>query len=393
MQRSPYKAIDRYYNQGTIYNVPTPVFRRSVMPGQTANLSGTLHFRTSALPVTLNKLVVTASYFFVPYRLLWDGWVDFITDGTGSNVPLGAQSDFMWDKVTTTSNSAFMRRAYKLVYNEYFADENSATGLYDVDLDTNITFDKPVLALEQRLREVLPASQFTDDEYVAPVVGADATINHSDFSRSASNARRDFNFEKSGDKYVDFLRQFGVNPNWETQSAPEHLGSVTRDVMSRVSAATDGANLGSLRSYFSLDVPHSFKSKRFDEHGIVIGVAYARPVVFNKAFDAADVRMTLRERFFNGDNVNIKDDWANFFGGTTQDVVVPPSYRYTAGQHVFNSAAQPDMVLTIDNGSLDRRYGAITISPSEATLGTDSFCYMNDVTWSGASPASTSLVF
>jgi len=42
---------------------------------------------------------------------------------------------------------------------------------------------------------------------------------------------------------------------------------------------------------------------------------------------------------------------------------------------------------------LDRRYGAITISPSEATLGTDSFCYMNDVTWSGASPASTSLVF
>jgi len=391
MQRSSYKAIDRYYNQGTQYNVPMPVFRRSVMPGQTANLDGTLSFRTAALPVTLSKLVVTVSYFFVPYRLLWDGWVDFITDGTGT-FPTGVAAAEMFD-ANTTGNSAMMRRAYKLVYNQYYGDENSPTGLYTVTTDSDVTFNKPVLTLEQSLREVLPATQFTDDEYIAPVVGADATINHSDFSRSASNARRDFNFEKSGDKYVDFLRNFGVNPNWETQSAPEHLGSVTRDVQPRVQAATDGANLGSLRTYYSQDLPQSFKSKRFDEHGIVIGIAYSRPVVFNTVLDALDLAMSTRDRFFNGDNVNLKTDWNELRLGTPQEVVVPPSYRYTAGQHVVNNNAQPDMCLTISNGALAARYGIITIAPSEATLGTDSFCYHNDVTWSGASPASTALVF
>jgi len=392
MQRASYKAIDRFYNQGTRYNVPIPVFRRAVMPGQTANLNGHIQFRTAALPVSLGKLVVSVSYFFVPNRLTWDGWVDYITDETGT-FPTGVPSDFLFDKIPVGGNSSFMRRAYKLIYNQYYADENSATGLYDVDDDADVTFNKPVLQLEQRLRELLPASQFVDDEYVAPVVGADATINHSDFSRSASNARRDFRFEKSGDKYVDFLRQFGANPNWETQSAPEHLGSVTRDVSSRVSAATDGASLGSLRSYYSQDIPHSFRSKRFEEHGMVIGIAYARPVVFNTALWALDNAMNSRAAFFNGDNVNIKVDYADLMGGASADLVIPPAYRYTAGQHVLNNNGNADMALTFSDTALAARYGVITISPSEATLGTDSFAYFNDVTWSGASPASTALTF
>jgi len=286
-----------------------------------------------------------------------------------------------------------MRRAYKLIYNQYYGDENSASGLYDVDADTLVTFDKPVLTLEQRLRELLPASQFTDDEYVAPVVGADATINHSDFSRSASNARRDFKFEKSGDKYVDYLRNFGVNPNWETQSAPEHLGSITRDVGSRVSAATDGANLGSLRSYFSAEIPQRFSRKRFEEHGIVVGIAYARPTVFNTELAASDGEMISRDMFFNGDQVNLKMTYNKLTGGASDEIIVPPSFPYTAGQHVINNNGQADMALTIANSALAVRYGVITINPSEATLGTDSFAYHNDVTWSGASPASTSLVF
>jgi len=393
MQRSSYKAIDRYYNQGTQYNVPMAIFRRSVMPGQTANLDAMLDVRTAALPPTTSKMVCSVSYFFVPYRLIWDGWVDFITDGTGTFPASAAQIPELFD--TQSNNSAMMRRAYKLIYNQYYGDENSESGLYTVTSDATTTLDKPVLALEQRYREVLKSDQFTDDSYVAPVDGTpEATINLSDFSRANSNARRDFRFEKSGDKYVDFLRQFGVEPNWETQDAPEHLGSVTKDIKPRIQAATDGASLGSLRSYYSAEIAGRFQSKRFMEHGIVVGVAYMRPVIFNKALCASDVRMVSRENFFNGDNVNIKGTWGNLAGGAADDVIVPPAYRYSVGQHVFNdNGATGDLALTIDNGDLNRRYGVITISPSEATLGTDSFCYTNDVTWSGKSPASTALTF
>ena len=389
MQRSSYKAIDRYYNQTEYINVPLPVFRRSVMPNQTLNLAGNIEVRTPAWPVTLDKLVVTAHWFYVPYSQIWEGWVDFITEGTGTFPTSGVLAPKMFDQVPASS---MMRRAYKLVYNQFFADENSDTGLYDVTADGTVVFDKPVLALEQRMREVLRADQFTPTVFPAPVVGTDANIDHSDFSRSAAKARRDFNFQKTGDKYVDFLRNFGANPDFNEQAAPEHLGTTTRDAMPRVQAATDGANLGALRSYYSAKMPYSIRNKRFEEHGIVIGVAYARPVVFNKALDPADLHMVTQDRFFSGTNVNQETNWSQF-GGTVEDIVVPPAYRYTAGQHVFNSNGKADMALTIDNGDINRRYGVITITPDEPTLGTDCIAYLNDCTMSGASPASTSLVF
>jgi len=391
MQRAPYKAIDRYYNQTLEYNVPLPIFRRSVMPGQTANLDAVLDMKTAALPVSLNKLICTASYFYVPYSMIWDGWIDFITEGTGT-FPLGPQLLKTFDKAATSVNSSMMRRAYKLVYNQYYGDEDSSTGLYDVTADTTVLLDKPVLTLEQRLRELLPASQFTADEYVAPVVGADATINHGDFSRSAATARRNFRFDKSGNKYVDYLKQFGAKPNFEVQIAPEHLGSVTRDIDPRTQAATDGANLGALSTYYSMKIPHSFRSKRFEEHGIVIGIAYCRPVSFDQALAASDLTMTARDKFFNGTNVNQEVNWTEF-GGLSADLIVPPSFRYSAGQHVMNNNGQADMVLTNNSGSVNNRYAVNTISPDEATLGTDSLAYLNDVTWSGVSPASTQLVF
>jgi len=126
------------------------------MSGQTANFDGKLFFCIAALPVILFKLVVTASYFYVPYRLIWDGWVDYITDETGMFLTFFVAAPFMFDAVAT--NSAMMRRAYKLIYNQYYGDENFDTGLYAVDNDAAVVFDKPVFALEQRFCEVLPAT-------------------------------------------------------------------------------------------------------------------------------------------------------------------------------------------------------------------------------------------
>jgi len=392
MQRSSYKTIDRYYNQTLEYNVPLMVFRRSVMPGQTANLDAHLDMKTAALPVTMNKLVLTVLYFFVPNSMLWDGWIDFITEGTGT-FPTGPELKKTFDLAVSSVNNALFRRAYKLVYNQYYGDENSAAGLYTVDADTTVTLDKPVLTLEQRLRELLPASQFTDDTFAAPVDGTpEAQINLNEMSRANAQARRDFNFEKSGDKYVDYLRQFGARPNYEVQIAPEHLGTRTMDIEPRTTAATDGANLGALATYYSAKVPHGFRSKRFEEHGVVIGVAYCRPVFFNTAYRASDMVMTSQSEFFNGVNVNQKMN-LNEISGASADLVVPPSFRYTAGQHVHNNNGQPDMVLTLSNSSLAIRYGTVTIPPQEPTLGTDSLAYLNDCTWSGVSPASTALVF
>ena len=79
-------------------------------------------------------------YYFVPYRLLWDDWEDFITGGvdgqdasvvprwTPTNTALNSLWDYFGFPVGISPTGAlpldFPRRAYNMVYNEYYRDEN-----------------------------------------------------------------------------------------------------------------------------------------------------------------------------------------------------------------------------------------------------------------------------
>jgi len=389
MKRYPYKTLDRYYNQTSTLGVPICCFRRSVMPGQTVSLDAEMEFRSSAWPVSMNKLVNTVSYFYVPYRLLWDGWVNYITDGTGTLPTDATLQPIVFD--TEGTSTVFARRAYKLIYNQFFGDENSVTGLYNIINDAE-TLNHAVLQLEQRLRDLLLASQFQTDTYDATVVGAVATTDLQEFSRAAAAARRNFSFDSSGDKYNDFLKKFGARPTFNEQIAPEYLGGITKDVAPRTQAATDGANLGALRTYYSDRIRSGFGKKSFNEHGIILGIQYSRPVMFRNTMTAVDVDMKNLDDYFRGDNVNRKTNFDKF-GGTAADIIEPPSYNYTQGQHVMNNNGQADMVLTSANETVDVRYAPVTITPSEATLGTDAYAIHNECRITGASPASTKLVY
>jgi len=391
MQRSPYKSTDRYYNQQASLNIPLLCYRRAVMPGQTLDIGAQIRMRSAALNLNIGKVVHTTNFFYVPNRLLWDGWIDYITDETGT-FPACNTADAKMFEDTISNLNPFFRRAYKFIYNEYYGDEKIITP-YDVDDDTVATHTKPVLTLEQRFRGLQQASNFPAAEYVAPVVGADATINHGDFSRSASEARRDFRFEKSGNKYVDFLRQFGANPEFNEQVAPEYLGGSTRDISARVQAASDGANLGALRSYYASDKTVRTGKKRFEEHGVVLGLTFLRPVLFQEDLLPADARMRSADEFFRGNNVNVPLNLSEI-GGTSEDMLVPPNWRYTAGQHLSNNNGQADMIFTQNTlTGDDMRYRLSSPTVAESTLGTDAWAVFCETRNEGVMPASGSLTF
>ena len=120
-----------------------PVMCDEVVPGDIFKIGNQSVIRMQPLvaPV-LHEINAYVHYFFVPYRLLWSGWEDFITGGSdgadASTLPLWwpalAQVEgSLWDYlgfptgVVTTATSApimFPLNAYNLIFNEYYRDEN-----------------------------------------------------------------------------------------------------------------------------------------------------------------------------------------------------------------------------------------------------------------------------
>lgn len=124
------------------YLVPTLCLE--AVPGDKFNLSceSLLRFAPLVSPV-MHRMDVTMHYFYVPCRLLWDNWENFITQTkVGGAVPgfpyvevgsanwtTGSLMDYLGvpsneGRVTPEVISAMPFAAYQLIYNEYYRDQN-----------------------------------------------------------------------------------------------------------------------------------------------------------------------------------------------------------------------------------------------------------------------------
>lgn len=115
------------------------------LPGDTIQQSSSILLRFSPLIVpVMHPVQVRIHHFFVPHRLVYDGWEDFITGGptgTGSAIPLptnaalvnstvGSLYDYLGLPVGSLGPTYFSLmaiRAYNKIYNEFYRDEDLAT--------------------------------------------------------------------------------------------------------------------------------------------------------------------------------------------------------------------------------------------------------------------------
>ena len=138
IQRS---TFDRSHGLKTTFDAGylIPIFYDEALPGDTFQLE-THAFCRLATPIhpIMDNMFVETFYFAVPFRLLWDNWQKFC----GEQANPGDSTDYLVPTTTTTVvNSTlydyfgvptgvaltfnnFMGRAYNLVYNEWFRDEN-----------------------------------------------------------------------------------------------------------------------------------------------------------------------------------------------------------------------------------------------------------------------------
>lgn len=125
-----------------------PVYVDEVLPGDTFNLKMTAFARlaTPLFPI-MDNMHLDSFFFFVPNRLVWSNWEKFMGeqanpgDSISYLVPqqvsptggyaVGSLQDYMGLPTVgqvgagnTVSHCAFFTRAYNLIWNEWFRDEN-----------------------------------------------------------------------------------------------------------------------------------------------------------------------------------------------------------------------------------------------------------------------------
>lgn len=117
-----------------------PLFVEEALPGDTMSLSMTMFARMGpSLKIPLDNMWISSFFFSVPNRLLWEHWEEF----NGATIPdPDSTTDYEVPKVTVTCSdetvgdymglpvdlecivNALPGRAYRLIWNDWFRDEN-----------------------------------------------------------------------------------------------------------------------------------------------------------------------------------------------------------------------------------------------------------------------------
>lgn len=143
----PRSSFDRTHGHKTALpdgGVLYPIFCDEALPGDTFNLSmtGFCRIATPLKPI-MDNLYFNTFFFAVPIRLIWDNWEKFNGqqtnpgDTTDYLIPqlakpgaggfsIGSMFDFFGlpTGITNLSVSALHSRAYNLIWNEWFRDQN-----------------------------------------------------------------------------------------------------------------------------------------------------------------------------------------------------------------------------------------------------------------------------
>jgi len=141
----PRSSFDRSHGYKTAFNAGDliPIFVDEALPGDTFNLSmtGFSRLATPIFPI-MDNMYMESFFFAVPHRLIWDNWQKFCGeqddpgDSTDFTVPVisvggggggvGSLSDYMGIPagVGNFDYSALWVRAYNLIFNEWFRDQN-----------------------------------------------------------------------------------------------------------------------------------------------------------------------------------------------------------------------------------------------------------------------------
>lgn len=304
-----------------------PVQAIECLPGDTMQLQTSLLARVAPLvnPV-MHHVEIRVHHWYVPNRILWDGWEDFIVGKVDTTVPTitTQSSDTLIDHLgippfPALEINALPIRAYNMIWNEFYRDQDlSPTRSEDNAELARICWEKDYFTIARPepqqgegteiplgIDTAIPVQQrsATDDStqnlmldagkayagaisspqrLVASAQGGDAVggIDINQFRRAMALQRFAEARAKYGERYVDYLRFLGVNPSDGRLDRPEYLGGGKQNInFSEVLATAEGTNtnVGDMSGHGIAGVRTRRARKMFEEHGWVLSLLSARP--------------------------------------------------------------------------------------------------------------------
>lgn len=357
----PRSSFDRSHGCKTTFDSGyiVPVFVDEALPGDTFNL-GMTGFGRLATPIHpfMDNLYIDSFFFSIPVRLVWDNWQRFNgeqidpDDSTDYLVPqmvspvggyqVGSLSDYFAipTQVAGLSHSALWHRAYNLIWNEWFRDENLQDSLpvprddgpddpadyvlkrrgkrhdyftsalpwpqkgpaVELPLGSNV----PVVSNNQTIQMVPASSSARNIRFGANGLTYDgSTVDPSQAARfgnqtglvadlseataaTINQLRQAFQIQKlyerdarGGTRYVEIIKShFGVTSPDARLQRPEYLGGgsspINVNAIPQTSNTTDDSPQGNLAAVGTLSVGRHGFSKSFTEHCLVMGFVSVR---------------------------------------------------------------------------------------------------------------------
>ena len=148
----PRSTFDRSHGLKTTFDADwlIPIYVDDVMPGDTFKMNANFMGRLSTpLHPIMDNMFLDTFFFFVPYRLIWDDFkkfhgerenpddsIDYVVpkfSNSSFTVSAGSIHDYMGLPQTTVSGadvSSLPYRAYNLIWNEWFRDQNLQDSAY-----------------------------------------------------------------------------------------------------------------------------------------------------------------------------------------------------------------------------------------------------------------------
>jgi len=247
-----------------------------VLPGETLNGRVTVDAFSAPTVRNIQTRVYSDTYaFFVPYRLLWDRWTDYISqNATDQEIPLvdtlfpeNFESRFTiaTDGTIADRNTAWQRRAYNMVFVKFFRgednwDERVASGTED-NLAWSVCSQRPSTWEVAEPPKDIPSQ---------PIPAGTIDDLRSAFAQDQWDKMRQY----YGSRYVDYMRALGVNTPWTLREEPELLGKKSGDwgykMVSNMTDTATGGDFASNAGFFHNKQIVDMRRKFIPEHGLVV---------------------------------------------------------------------------------------------------------------------------
>ena len=329
-----------------------PIAAVDVLPGDTFIHGLSLLARVAPLarPV-MQQVDIRVHNFYVPNRLMWENWEDFITGNVDEHTyptitPASAADTVLYDRmgvepVTGVAFDAMPIRAYNMVWNHWFRDQDLAAERTEDQTDlARISWGKDYFTTARAVPQQGAAVSVGFEAGEIPVrgigfntaqsgrFGSTFTVKESDGVQdtwTSSGGSMDWAYAErkevdgSGDevpnirvdladaqggidinelrtaiatqriaearsmfgsRYVDYLRFYGVNPSDGRLDRPEYLGGGRQQIsFSEVLATAEGTTteVGDLFGHGIAAMRQKTYRKMFEEHGWLLSLLSVRP--------------------------------------------------------------------------------------------------------------------